>query len=65
MAAGTDDVNAEHAATLRRRYLTRFGEDTLRPRPLWIRFIVEREAAHGGALPVTGSPKTPRIKEAP
>ncbi len=65
MAAVTDDIDAEHAASLRRRYLIRFEEDTLRPRPLWIRLIIEREAAQGGALPVTGRAKTPQIKEAP
>jgi len=31
----------EHAAALQRRYLIRFDEDTLRPRPLWIRLIIE------------------------
>jgi hypothetical protein len=65
MAAVTDDMDAEHAASLRRRCLIRFEEDTLRPRPLRIRLIIEREAAQGGTLPVTGSPKTPQIKEAP
>jgi hypothetical protein len=30
MAAVTDDMDAEHAASLRRRYLIRFEEDTLR-----------------------------------
>jgi hypothetical protein len=65
MAAVTDDMNAEHAASLRRRHLIRFEDDTLRPRPLWIRLIIEREAAHGSVLPVTGSPKTLQIKEAP
>ena len=65
MAAVTDDIDAEHEASLRRRHLIRFEEDTLRPRPLWIRLIIGQEAAQGGALPVTGSPKTPQIKEAP
>jgi aquaporin Z len=37
----TDDTDAEHAASLGRRYLIRFEEDTLRPRPLWIRLIIE------------------------
>ena len=32
---------ADHAASLRRRYLIQFEEDTLRPRPLWIRLIIE------------------------
>jgi aquaporin Z len=41
MATVTDDMDAEHAASLRRRYLIRFEEDTLRPRPLWIRLIIE------------------------
>ena len=37
MAAVTDDMDAEHTAALGRRYLIKFEEDTLRPRPLWIR----------------------------
>ena len=41
MAAVTDDTDAERAASLRRRYLIRFEEDTLRERPLWIRLIIE------------------------
>ena len=41
MATVTDDMDAEHAASLGRRYLIRFEEDTLRPRPLWIRLIIE------------------------
>ena len=41
MAAVTDDMDAEHAAALGRRYLIKFEEDTLRPRPLWIRLIIE------------------------
>jgi len=41
MAAVTDDMDADHAASLRRRYLIKFEEDTLRPRPLWIRLIIE------------------------
>jgi aquaporin Z len=41
MASVTDDMDAEHAASLGRRYLIRFEEDTLRPRPLWIRLIIE------------------------
>ena len=39
--AGTDSTDAEHAASLGRRYLIRFEEDTLRQRPLWIRLIIE------------------------
>jgi aquaporin Z len=31
----------QHAQDMRRRYLIRFEEDTLRPRPLWIRLIIE------------------------
>jgi len=65
MAAVTADMDAEHAASLRRRHLIRFEEDTLRPRPLRIRLIIEREAAQGGALPVTARSKTPQIREAP
>src|SRR6516164_8474646 len=41
MASTTDDTDAEHADSLRRRYLVRFEEDTLRQRPLWIRLIIE------------------------
>ena len=37
----TDGMDAEHAASLGRRYLIRFEEDTLRQRPLWIRLIIE------------------------
>src|SRR5450755_3563536 len=35
------DPEEEHAAAIRRRYLIRFEEDTLRSRPLWIRLIIE------------------------
>ena len=41
MAAVTDGMDAEHTAALGRRYLIKFEEDTLRPRPLWIRLIIE------------------------
>jgi aquaporin Z len=41
MASTTDDMDAEHADSLRHRYLVRFEEDTLRQRPLWIRLIIE------------------------
>lgn len=41
MANVTSDLDAEHAASVRRRYLIRFEEDTLRERPLWLRLIVE------------------------
>ncbi len=41
MATATEDMDAEHTASLGRRYLIRFEEDTLRPRPLWIRLIIE------------------------
>jgi hypothetical protein len=43
----TADVDAEHAASPRRRYLIQFEEDTLRPRPL----------PQGGALPIRGAPR--------
>ncbi len=36
-----DGMDAEHAASLGRRYLIRFEEDTLWPRPLWIRLMIE------------------------
>ena len=41
MADVTTDMDADHAASLGRRYLIRFEEDTLRQRPLWIRLIIE------------------------
>lgn len=41
MANVTADTDSEHAAAVRRRYLVRFEEDMLRPRPLWIRVIIE------------------------
>jgi aquaporin Z len=41
MATATKDADAEHAASMQRRYLIRFEEDTLRQRPLWIRLIIE------------------------
>lgn len=41
MATATKDADAEHAASMQRRYLIRFDEDTLRQRPLWIRLIIE------------------------
>jgi aquaporin Z len=41
MADATPDVDAEHAAAVNRNYLVKFAEDTLRPRPLWIRLIIE------------------------
>ena len=41
MAGVANNVDAEHEAAVRRRYLILFEEDTLRPRPLWIRLIIE------------------------
>src|ERR1700758_70765 len=41
MATDVQDVDAARQASLNRRYLIRFEEDTLRPRPLWIRLIIE------------------------
>jgi len=41
MATATKDADAEHAASMQRRYLIRFEEDMLRQRPLWIRLIIE------------------------
>ena len=38
--AATDQED-QHAQAMRRRYLVRFDEDTLRQRPLWIRLIIE------------------------
>jgi len=41
MGNATGDMDAEHIASLGSRYLVRFEEDTLRPRPLRIRMIIE------------------------
>ena len=41
MADVAGDLDPEHDALLRRHYLVRFEEDTLRQRPLWIRLIIE------------------------
>ena len=41
MAKVTGDMDDAHAASLGRRYLIRFEEDTLQERPLWIRLIIE------------------------
>jgi aquaporin Z len=41
MATAAKDTDAERAASMQRRYLIRFDEDTLRQRPLWIRLIIE------------------------
>jgi aquaporin Z len=41
MADVAVDPEAEHAASLRRRYVIRFEKDTLRQRPLRIRMIIE------------------------
>src|SRR6476469_10637865 len=41
MADTTTDPDSEHTAALGRHYLIRFEEDMLRPRPLWIRSIIE------------------------
>ena len=69
MATATEDMDAEHEASLGRRYLIRFEEDTLRPRPLWIRLIIEfvgtfvlvTVAAGSGVINhyVGGGPTTP------
>ena len=39
--ADVTDMDSDHAASLGRRYLIRFEEDTLQQRPLWIRLIIE------------------------
>jgi aquaporin Z len=41
MADGTTDMDAAHADSLGRHYLIQFEKDTLRPRPLRIRLIIE------------------------
>jgi len=35
------EMQSEHAASVGRRYLIRFEEDTLRRRPSWIRLFIE------------------------
>jgi aquaporin Z len=39
--ADATDMDSQDAGSLGRGYLTRFEEDTLRQRPLWIRLIIE------------------------
>ena len=41
MAANVTGPDEDRDAALRRRYLIRFEEDTLKQRPLWIRLIIE------------------------
>src|SRR6202167_812831 len=41
MPGSVGDQEEQHAAALRRRYLIRFEEDTLKSRPLRIRLIIE------------------------
>jgi aquaporin Z len=41
VAATVKGPDEERAAALRRRYLIKFEEDTLKQRPLWIRLIIE------------------------
>jgi aquaporin Z len=41
MASEAGDQSAARDEALRHRYLIRFGEDTVRERPLWIRLIIE------------------------
>ncbi len=41
MPAAANAQDEEQAAAVRRRYLIRFEEDTLKQRPLWIRLIIE------------------------
>ena len=41
MSEAVGSVEEERAAALRRRYLIRFEEDTLKQRPLWVRLIIE------------------------
>ena len=70
MADATADMDAEHAASLRRRYLIQFEEDTLRPRPLWIRLIIEflgtfvlvTVAAGSGVIKQPGNPRGDRTR---
>src|ERR1035438_4817365 len=41
MTHAAAEPTEDHAAAVRRRYLIRFEEDTLRSRPLWVRLIIE------------------------
>ena len=41
MAASVNGADEEQAAAVRRRYLIKFEEDTLKQRPLWVRLIIE------------------------
>jgi aquaporin Z len=41
MAGTQGQMDPEHAAALKRRYLIDFEADTLRSRPLWVRMIIE------------------------
>jgi len=41
MPEAVADQQEQHAAAIRRSYLLRFEEDTLKQRPLWIRVIIE------------------------
>ena len=44
-----------HSEAVRRRYLIRFEEDTLRQRPLWIRVIIEFVGTAALVLVAAGS----------
>ena len=59
MADVTADMDDEHALSLGRRYLIRFEEDTLRPRPLWIRLIIEFVGTFVLVTVAAGSPVRP------
>ncbi|HUY48217.1 MAG TPA: hypothetical protein VMV92_21225 [Streptosporangiaceae bacterium] len=50
------DRDEQHAADVRRRYLIRFEEDTLRSRPPWIRVIIGAAIAVGLIGLVRGLP---------
>jgi len=41
VAASVNGADEEQAAAVRRRYLIKFEEDTLKQRPLWVRLIIE------------------------
>jgi aquaporin Z len=55
-ATGQDTTaDQAHAEAVRRRYLIRFEEDTLRERPLWIRLIIEFTGTAALVLVAAGS----------
>jgi len=61
MAAVADDEAAAREASLRHRYLIRFEEDTLRPRPSWIGDVCPwAAAAPASTIAAVPDPRTRR-----